>query len=150
MNDWRSVFDTNVVVSAILIARSVPRLALDYARDNGRLLFSAATISELQDVLRRPKFNKYVREELRMEFLAALIRSAEIVNVSVVVTDCRDPKDNKFLELAVSGRATCIVSGDDDLLVLDPFRGIPIYTPLEFLPLGKPRQSHGDTNVHEK
>lgn len=64
-----------------------------------------------------------------MEFLAALIREAELVDVTEVVTECRDPKDNKFLELAVSGKATCIVSGDKDLLALHPFRGIQMVAP---------------------
>jgi predicted nucleic acid-binding protein len=53
--------------------------------------------------------------------------------VTEVVTDCRDPKDNKFLELAVSGRATHIVTGDPDLLTLHPFRGVAIMTAQAFL-----------------
>ena len=56
-----------------------------------------------------------------------------MVEIAETFTDCRDAKDNKFLELAVSGKADCIVSGDADLLVLNPFRGIPILTPREFL-----------------
>jgi uncharacterized protein len=56
-----------------------------------------------------------------------------IVEVTEVVTDCRDSKDNKFLELAVSGGAQSIISGDADLLVLDPFRGISIVTPQVFV-----------------
>jgi hypothetical protein len=56
-----------------------------------------------------------------------------VVNVTEKLTECRDPKDNKFLELAVSGKATCIVSGDSDLLVLNPFRGVAIMTPPEFV-----------------
>jgi len=62
-----------------------------------------------------------------------LIREAELVAVTEVVTECRDPKDNKFLELAVSAQATCIISGDKALLVLHPFRGIPVITPQAFL-----------------
>ena len=46
---------------------------------------------------------------------------------------CRDPKDDQILELAVSGNADCIVTGDDDLLTLNPFRGIAIITPADFL-----------------
>jgi predicted nucleic acid-binding protein len=68
-----------------------------------------------------------------LEFLAALIREAELVEVTEVMTEGRDPKDNKFLALAVSGKATCIISGDDDLLVLHPFRSIPVVTPQTFL-----------------
>lgn len=127
--DWRSVVDTGVIVSAILLPRSAPGQALDRAREQGQLLISVATADELDEVLRRPRFDKYAREESRLEFLAALVREATVVEVTEVVTDCRDPKDNKFLELAVSGNATLIVSGDRDLLALHPFRGIPILTP---------------------
>ena len=66
-------------------------------------------------------------------FLAAFIRDAEVVDVTERVAECRDPKDDRFLELAVSGNATCIVSGDSDLLVLNPFRGVAILTPKEFI-----------------
>jgi len=127
------VFDTNVLVSAVLLLRSVPRRALDVALARGRLLVSAATVGELEEVLRRPKFDKYVREDERLEFLAALVRAAEVVEVTDVVTDCRDPKDNMFLALAVSGRASHIVTGDADLLALHPFRGISVLTPQAFL-----------------
>ena len=72
-------------------------------------------------------------EDERMEFLAVLLREATLVEVTMHVGECRDPQDNKFLELAASGRALCIVSGDQDLLVLHPFRGIPIVTPRGFL-----------------
>jgi uncharacterized protein len=133
MNDVRTVFDTNVIVSAMLIVRSVPRRALDSALALGRVLVSAATVCELEDVFRRPKFDKYIREDERLDFLAALVNSAEVVEATDVVTICRDPTDNKFLELAVSGRATHIVTGDADLLVLHPFRGVNIVTPQAFL-----------------
>ena len=133
IGDVRVVIDTGVAVSAVLLPRSVPRQAFDLAVSRGRLLVSAATIAELEEVLRRPKFEKYVREEERLEFLAALLRAAEAVQVTALVTECRDPKDNKLLELAISGRATHVVSGDADLLVLHPFRGIAIVTPQAFL-----------------
>src|SRR6266571_5275764 len=114
----RVVIDTNVAVSAALLPRSVPRQAFDRALEHGTVLISSATVAELNEVLRRPRFDKYVREDQRLEFLAALIREAELVDVTEVVAECRDTKDNKFLELAVSGKATCIISGDEYLLVL--------------------------------
>jgi putative PIN family toxin of toxin-antitoxin system len=91
------------------------------------------TVDELNEVLHRRRFDKYMREDQRLEFLAALIREAELVEVTEVVTESRDPKDNKFLELAVGGKAAYIISGDNDLLVLHPFRGIPVVTPQTFL-----------------
>jgi putative PIN family toxin of toxin-antitoxin system len=129
----RAVFDTSVVVSAVLLPRSVPRQAFDRAQEHGKILISIATVDELNEVLRRQRFDNYVREAQRLEFLATLIREAELVDVTEVVTECRDLKDNKFLELAVSGKATCIISGDKDLLALHPFRGIPIITCQAFL-----------------
>ena len=129
----RVVMDTGVVVSAVLLPRSQPRQALDVAAARGRLLVSDETIAELDDVLRRPKFDKYVSETQRLEFLAALVREAEVIDVVDEVTDCRDAKDNKFLELALSGRASHVVTGDSDLLELHPFREIDIVTPQLFL-----------------
>ena len=132
-SDLRTVIDTGVVVSAVLLPRSVPRQAFDVAAARGRLLVSDETIAELDEVLRRPKFDKYVSEARRLEFLSALVREAEVIDVVDVVTDCRDPKDNKFLELALSGKGSHIVTGDSDLLVLHPFRGIAIVSPQSFL-----------------
>ena len=129
----RFVFDTNVIVSALLLKRSIVRQAFDKATEQGKLLVSQAIVEELNEVLRRKRFDKYVTEDERIEFITALVREAILVEITDTVTECRDPKDNKFLELAVSGKATCIVSGDDDLLVLHPFRGIPVLTPRQFL-----------------
>lgn len=129
----RIVVDTSVVVSALLLPRSLPRQAFDAAVSRGKLLVSEFTAAELDNVLRRPKFNRYVSEEKRLEFFAALVREAEEVEVKEVIAECRDPKDDKFLELAVSGNASHILSGDADLLVLHPFRGIAILTPHAFL-----------------
>jgi len=131
--DLRFVFDTNVIVSALLLKQSVARQAFDKALTRGKLVLSQGTIEELNEVLRRKGFDKYVLEDERIEFIIALVREATLIEITEAVTECRDPKDNKFLELAVSGKATCIVSGDDDLLVLHPFRGIPVLTPRQFL-----------------
>lgn len=133
MSETRIVIDTGVAVSAVLLPRSVPRQAFDAAAARGKLLVSAATVAELDEVLRRPKFNRYVPEEKRLEFLAALVREAELVEVTEEITACRDAKDNKFLELAVSGKASHLISGDGDLLALHPFRGIAVVTPQAFL-----------------
>ena len=129
----RFVFDTNVIVSALLLKRSIVRQACDKAFEQGKMLVSQAIVEELNEVLRRKGIDKYVTEDERTEFITALVREATLAEITDTVTECRDPKDDKFLELAVSGTATCIVSGDDDLLVLHPFRGIPVLTPRQFL-----------------
>ena len=132
-NNTRVVLDTNVLVSAVLFLQSRPWQVFDYITRQGVVLLSTATLSELEDVLLRSRFDRYLQLERRQQFLDSLIRSANPVEISQSITACRDPKDDKFLELAVNGRATHIVSGDNDLLVLHPFRGIPILTPLSFL-----------------
>lgn len=127
------MFDTNVLVSAFLLAQSKPRQALGRALQQGRVLLSFASLAELYEVLAREKFRRYISEEDVRTVLAALTREAQWVEVDIQVTICRDPKDNKFLELAVSGKATHIITGDTDLLVLNPFQGVRILTPNEFL-----------------
>jgi len=132
-SDLRVVIDTNVVVSAVLLPRSTPRQAFDRAIEKSQLLLSNPILAELSDVLARPKFDRYIPARLRAEFLAALIDKAELVTITAVVTDCRDPKDNKYLELAVSGRASHILTGDADLLALHPYAGVSIIQPQAFL-----------------
>jgi putative PIN family toxin of toxin-antitoxin system len=132
-SDPRFVLDTGVLVSAVLLPRSVPRQVVDLAFARGIVLASADTIDELDEVLRRPKFGRYLGEEERLLFLAAFIRDAKVVDVTEKLTECRDANDNKFLELVSNGNAACIVSGDSDLLVLNPFRGVAILTPQEFV-----------------
>lgn len=129
----RCVFDTNIFVSALLSPDSNPRRALDTARRNGPILISFAVLAELYDVLNRKQFRRYISDEEVRLFLAALTRESQWVDPDVEVTACRDPKDNKFLSLAVSGHATHIITGDSDLLVLHPFQGISILQPQNFL-----------------
>jgi uncharacterized protein len=129
----RFVFDTNVVVSAVLLKSSVARHALDKAIYEGELLVSLETIDELNRVLMRADFARYVTEEDRLDFLATFLRESQLIEITTRIDACRDPRDNKFLELGIGGDAECIVRRDQDLLVLHPFRGTPIITPREFV-----------------
>ena len=86
-------------------------------------------------VLARYRFDRYVTREERDEFLASLIGESNLIEITEAVQVCRDPKDDQVLELAVNGNAAYIVTGDADLLVLNPFRGVEIVTPAEFLKL---------------
>lgn len=129
----RFVFDTNVVVSALLMKKSVARGALNKARVAGTILLSLDVIEELHDVLSRHAFDRYIDEEDRLKFLSLLIKEATLIEIDETIKECRDPKDDKFLELAINGNANIIVSGDKDLQVLHPFRNIPILSPREFL-----------------
>jgi putative PIN family toxin of toxin-antitoxin system len=132
-NSGRFVFDTNVIVSALLFEHSKPGIAFYAALARGQVLLSLPVVHELDTVLNREKFDRYVLREEREQFLAALIHAAIFVEPIESVQACRDPHDDVFLELALAGEATTIVSGDDDLLALSPFRGIPILTPDQFL-----------------
>lgn len=124
----RLVFDTNVLVSALLLPDSKPRKALELAFNEGTLLLSFSVLAELYDVLSRKHLQRYIDEDDIHKFVAVLTREAEWVDVNVRISACRDSKDDKFLELAVSGHATHIITGDSDLLALHPFQGIQIIT----------------------
>ena len=132
-NKRRFVCDVNVIISAALLPGSKPDRALRKAQDLGELLVSESIWLELEQVLARPKFNRYITKEERNDFLVDLSETVQFIKVTEQINECRDLKDNKYLELAVSGLAECIVTGDDDLLVLNPWRGIEILTVQEFL-----------------
>jgi putative PIN family toxin of toxin-antitoxin system len=100
---------------------------------NGVLLASAETLTELAEVLGRSKLDRYLSWEERETFLRAFADRVEIIEPAVRFAVCRDPDDDKVLELAVAGGAHAVVAGDLDLLVLSPFRGIPIITAAAFL-----------------
>ena len=129
----RHVFDTNTLVSAVLFEHSKPGQAFHRALSRGRVLLSPATLEELAEVLQREKFARYVTATEREEFLVALVERVLFLEPTEEIRACRDTKDDKFLELAVSGNAAYIISGDADLLVLHPFRDIAIMTAAEFL-----------------
>ena len=129
----RIVVDTNALVSRLLLPASVPARALQKAVTEAQLLVSEATLAELAEVLSREKFDPYVTIADRQQFLRLLGRIAELVPIVHRIRACRDPRDDKFLELAVNGEADLIVTGDEDLLSLDPFRDIPIITPAAYL-----------------
>jgi putative PIN family toxin of toxin-antitoxin system len=112
---------------------SVPRQAVDKALDDGILLFSEGTMNELAEVLHRPKFDDYVSAEERTLFLRQLAETAEFISIIQIVRECRDPRDDKFLEVALNGRADVIITGDADLLALHMWREIEIVSPGEYL-----------------
>jgi len=129
----RSVVDTNVLVSAIVFPLSVPRQAVDKALSDGVLLFSEFTMDELKEVLFRSKFDRYVSREERALFLAQIGVAAEFASIIQLVRECRDPNDDKFLEVALNGQADVIITGDEDLLAMHPWREIQIVVPVNYL-----------------
>ena len=133
MNKLRIVVDVNVIVSALLFLNSNPRKTLDIIRKNHHILMSKSIFTELENVLNRPKFDRYITKNEREEFLQEFDKELVFITITETITDCRDPKDNKYLEVAVSGKAQYLITGDQDLLVLNTFRGINIIKPEEFL-----------------
>lgn len=129
----RVVVDTNILLSRLLVPGSVPAQAVHRAVDQGQILASEATLEELADVLSRPKFDRYLTVSERQQFLRLFMRIAQWVPILHPVQACRDPRDDKFLALAVNGEAGVIITGDQDLLVLDPFRDVRILEPAAYL-----------------
>lgn len=128
------VFDTSSLVIAALIENSVNRKALDRAIFLGELAVSQKTLEEFIDVLFREKFDKYFsNDEERLVIANKMEFNSKLFNPAEQITDCRDPKDDKFLELAVAAKASCIITGDKDLLVLNPYRGTVILNASDFL-----------------
>lgn len=129
----RIVIDTNVYVSRALSYGSIPAQAVNKAWLEATTLLSDATWAELQAVLKRPKFARYIPQGTLAPYLKQIEEIASFVRITSPIRACRDPRDDKFLEAAVHGRADLILTCDADLLALHPFRGIAIVTPAEFL-----------------
>jgi putative PIN family toxin of toxin-antitoxin system len=128
----RLVFDTNVLISAILAPNSLPANILTWGEKNGVILYSDATLIELLSVFQRPKFAKYIESEDINGLSLRVRRSWYCVPILKRIKLCRDPKDDKFLELALNGEASYLITGDTDLLVLNPFQNIPVINPRSF------------------
>ena len=129
----RIVIDTNVLISQHLSPRSIPARAFRRAVKMSVVLLSDATFLEMTETLLKKKFDRYFSLASRKKFLTDFQALAIRITVTSTFPVCRHHKDNKFLELAVDGHADLILTGDQDLLVLSPFRGIPIVTPMEYL-----------------
>jgi len=129
------VVDTSTLVGAVISPDGVPRLAVQLARDQDIFALSEAVLDELIDVLHRPRLARFVLADRREELLCILISESVWFEPDEQVTDCRDANDNKFLELAQASSASIIVSSDNDLLVLDPWRHTRILQPAAYVAL---------------
>jgi hypothetical protein len=130
----RYVLDTNVLVSAVLSPNSTANQAYQKALETGILLASIQTFTEYESVISRPKFDRYISLARRQNFLAELRARVELIEIIEFITDCRDAKDNIYLDVAINGLADVLITGDQDLLVLHAYRGIlPILNPSDFI-----------------
>jgi len=134
------VFDASTLVSAAFRRDSIPAQAVRHAFRADRVAVSEAVLAELLDVLHRPQLARFLDPELRAELIGQFLALGSVFAPTVRVTDCRDAKDNKYLELALAAGAAAIVSSDADLLALHPWRGVRILRPAEYLaePGGRP------------
>ena len=133
MTEFRLVIDAGVVLSSALFSHSVPATLVDWALANGRVLISNETMAELSTVFHREKFDRYSPREARLDYLWVYSRQVHQVEIQTRTNACRDPKDNIYLDVAINGQATHLITGDNDLLVLNPFQGIKILKPAAFL-----------------
>lgn len=133
----RVVLDTSTLIGAVLRSQSVPRQAFLMTVAGATICASPATLAELEQVLMRDKFDRYLDRETRGDFLILYRSHVRLFPVSeaeemALPQPCRDPRDSKFLALALYCSADALVSSDDDLLTLNPYQGIPILTPKQY------------------
>ncbi|HEY4784676.1 MAG TPA: putative toxin-antitoxin system toxin component, PIN family [Bacteroidales bacterium] len=128
------IFDNNVLISVALLPQSIPFRAFDKAVNNHLILRSHKILNEFRNTIYKSKFDKYFKDDVAKEdFIVSFITISTYIITTHHVNVCRDPKDNMYLELALSGGADVIITGDSDLLVLHPFPNISIISPKEFL-----------------
>jgi putative PIN family toxin of toxin-antitoxin system len=134
----RIVIDTSTLIGAVLRPQSKPRQALILVAKGFELCVSRQTLHELEEVLNRPKFDRYAPLQTRLDFLALVTQGSRLWEVDaeseqMALGACRDDRDNKFLALGLACKAVAIVSSDADLLTLGTWKGIRITTPADFL-----------------
>lgn len=127
----KAVIDTNIWISYLLggLLQELDKWILS---GEIKLAVSDKMLKEFSEVVNRPKLKPLFQSERVKELFALLDNYAVVVSPTQRTEVCRDPKDNFLLEAALEGNVDCIITGDDDLLILDPFYGIRILTPADF------------------
>lgn len=127
------VIDASSLVGALLKPDSTRQRAFDLARSRYNICFSSQVADEIIEVLRRPKFHRATSPERLAAFVSAVFDNALRFEPTLRVSDCTDPNDNMYLELALAADAEIVISSDGDLLRLNPWRGVPILKPAQFV-----------------
>jgi putative PIN family toxin of toxin-antitoxin system len=138
------VVDTNVLVSALLWPGIPTRLIERAVEGEAELFTSRALLDELREVLRRPKFARYVEATglSASELTEHYHRLAHMITARRLLSPiCRDADDDAVLACAAAANADAIVTGDADLLILRVFRDIPILKPAGALRLFPSRKT---------
>ena len=128
----RIVIDTNLWISALISASLRQRLETLIGDERIHILASSELMTELEQVAMRPNLQKYIKQEHVIHFLDILTRRLDFVVTSSVVQICRDPNDDFLLALCLDGNANYLLTGDKDLLVLNPFESTKILSLTEF------------------
>lgn len=134
-SDKRIVFDTSTLVSAVLKPQSIPARAVSWGWEVAEVVVSSETLEEVRVVLNRDRLDAFQDREVRLAFFEHYQAMTVLHPVTETIVACRDPKDDKFLSLAVSVGASLLISSDEDLLVLQRFRGVTILRPKQFVDL---------------
>lgn len=132
------VIDSNILVSAAIYPNSTSANALRLAVMFCELYRSNEKTAEIEQVLLRTKFDRYFAAggPSREDFLTIYKDAAALEPITEIATDCSDPKDNKFLSLALSVKADLLITGDrKHLISMHPYRGIPIVSEADFVQL---------------
>jgi uncharacterized protein len=129
------VFDTNALISSYLLNTSVNRKAYDKAKDKGLLVRSEQTMEEFRFTFSKPKFDRYLSVDKRVASMMEYEMNSFLIPISFNEKVCRDPKDDMFINLALSANASFIITGDSHLLELNGFKKIAILSASDFLRL---------------
>ncbi len=137
MNHKLIVIDTNILISAALSPDGTARKALEKVYKEFKIAQSNETYQELSTRIYKRKFDKYISDEERQDFLNIVNKYSQLIEIKSQINTCRDPDDNKFLELAKDANAEFLITGDQDLLSLKTLAEYQnqIITPRDFLAL---------------
>ncbi|MBU2445510.1 MAG: putative toxin-antitoxin system toxin component, PIN family [Bacteroidetes bacterium] len=126
------VVDSNIWIS-VLINKSYQSFIKGVIKKEIKIISSRDQLEEISRVITKPKISRHVQRQHIKEFLILFLKTVELVEIKERVNDCRDEKDNFILETALSGNVNYIITTDNDLLVMNPYREIKILTVTDFL-----------------
>jgi putative PIN family toxin of toxin-antitoxin system len=135
-NKIRIILDTNLWIS-FLLKNDLSKIDFLFVEHKCVLIFSEELYSEFIDVAKRPKFKKYFSKETLIRLTHIISEYSEFIETKTFTNDCRDLKDNFLLALSIDGKADFLLTGDKNLLELDPYKKTKIKTISEFIELLK-------------
>ncbi len=127
------VLDAPTLVQALIGRETLAERVYWMVTETNKLPLSPAVQDAVLDIVARPFLSRYLSPGLVASALGALRARSQLFEPRLSVTECRDPKDNRYLELAVAAGASAIVSQDEDLLSLQIWRGIRMIRPAKLL-----------------